>query len=122
MAAVLYTGGLALNGFFGWPLPACIVLTGVFAGSWAIYGGLSSVAWTGAFTAVVKICRRFGRHGPGTARGQRRRQLVRWLWIVIERNRALRALAPGRAAACFALTSCGNSYNRLSVVQGRTIR
>jgi solute:Na+ symporter, SSS family len=55
MAAVLYTGGLALHGFFGWPMPLCIVLTGLFAGGWAIYGGLSSVAWTGVFTAVVKL-------------------------------------------------------------------
>src|SRR5688572_15728340 len=47
MAAVLYTGGLALSGFFGWPLTACIVGIGVFAGGWAVYGGLSTVAWTG---------------------------------------------------------------------------
>ena len=55
MAAVLYAGGLALSGFLGWPLSLCILLTGIFAGGWAIYGGLSSVAWTGFFTAIVKI-------------------------------------------------------------------
>jgi solute:Na+ symporter, SSS family len=55
MAAVMYAGGLALSGFFGWPLTACIVVTGLFAGGWAVYGGLNTVAWTGMLTAVVKI-------------------------------------------------------------------
>ncbi len=55
MAAVMYAGGLALAGFFGWPLLACIIGTGIFAGGWAVYGGLNTVAWTGVLTAVVKI-------------------------------------------------------------------
>ncbi|MES2473181.1 MAG: sodium/solute symporter [Pseudomonadota bacterium] len=55
MAAVLYAGGLALSGFFGWPLIWCIIGTGIFAGGWAVYGGLNTVAWTGLLTAVVKI-------------------------------------------------------------------
>jgi solute:Na+ symporter, SSS family len=55
MAAVMYAGGLALSGFFGWPLMACIIGTGLFAGGWAVYGGLNTVAWTGVFTAIVKI-------------------------------------------------------------------
>src|SRR4051812_18422973 len=55
MAAVMYAGGLALSGFFGWPLLWCIVGTGAFAGGWAVYGGLNTVAWTGVLTAIVKI-------------------------------------------------------------------
>ena len=55
MAAVMYAGGLALSGFFGWPLLWCIIGTGAFAGMWAIYGGLNTVAWTGVFSAIVKI-------------------------------------------------------------------
>ena len=55
MAAVMYAGGLALSGFFGWPLLWCIIGTGIFAGGWAVYGGLNKVAWTGLLTAVVKI-------------------------------------------------------------------
>ena len=55
MAAVMYAGGLALSGFFGWPLMACIIGTGLFAGGWAVYGGLNTVAWTGVLTAIVKI-------------------------------------------------------------------
>ena len=55
MAAVMYAGGLALAGFFGWPLMWCIIGTGLFAGGWAVYGGLNTVAWTGVLTAIVKI-------------------------------------------------------------------
>jgi SSS family solute:Na+ symporter len=55
MAAVMYAGGLALAGFFGWPLLWCIIGTGAFAGAWAMYGGLNTVAWTGVLTAIVKI-------------------------------------------------------------------
>ncbi len=55
LAAVLYGGGLALNKIFGWDLWFAIVVLGIVAGSWAIYGGLSSVAWTDLFTVVVMI-------------------------------------------------------------------
>ncbi|MBC8871550.1 MAG: sodium/solute symporter [Planctomycetes bacterium] len=55
LAAVLYGGGLALNKLFGWDLWFAIILLGVVAGTWAIYGGLSSVAWTDLFTVIVMI-------------------------------------------------------------------
>ncbi len=55
LAAVLYGGGLALNKLFGWDLWFAIVLLGIVAGTWAIYGGLSSVAWTDLFTVIVMI-------------------------------------------------------------------
>ena len=55
LAAVLYGGGLAVASLFGWDLWFSIVLLGIVAGSWAIYGGLSSVAWTDLFTVVVMI-------------------------------------------------------------------
>jgi SSS family solute:Na+ symporter len=51
----MYAGGLALSGFFGWPLIWCVIGTGLFAGMWAVYGGLNTVAWTGVLTAIVKI-------------------------------------------------------------------
>ena len=55
LAAVLYGGALALQSLFGWDLWPAIVLLGGVAGSWAIYGGLKSVAWTDFFTIVVMI-------------------------------------------------------------------
>jgi SSS family solute:Na+ symporter len=75
LAAVLYGGGLAVQSLFGdsigrviqrvAPISAAslpeaelwvaIVLLGVIAGAWAIYGGLSSVAWTDFFMLIIMI-------------------------------------------------------------------
>ena len=55
LAAVLYGGGIALHELFGWNLWFAIVVLGLVAGVWAIWGGLSSVAWTDAFTLVVML-------------------------------------------------------------------
>lgn len=81
LAAVLYGGGLALaklfenvissvtlpllNRFYWGELTPeivsqanlwlAIIVLGVVAGSWAIYGGLRSVAWTDFFTVIVMV-------------------------------------------------------------------
>jgi len=55
LAAVLYGGALALENLFGWNLWSAIIILGAVAGFWAIYGGLSSVAWTDLFTVVVMV-------------------------------------------------------------------
>ncbi len=55
LAAVLYGGALALQNLFGWDLWFAIITLGIVAGIWAIYGGLSSVAWTDLFTVAVMI-------------------------------------------------------------------
>jgi SSS family solute:Na+ symporter len=80
LAAVLYGGGLALARLFPevltkltlplagrvhatvtpglqdqWNLWLAIIALGVVAGSWAIYGGLKSVAWTDFFTVIVML-------------------------------------------------------------------
>ncbi|MCF6286355.1 MAG: sodium/solute symporter, partial [Candidatus Hydrogenedentes bacterium] len=55
LAAVLYGGGLALQNLFGWSLGFSVVSLAVVAGSWAVYGGLKSVAWTDFFTVIVMI-------------------------------------------------------------------
>ncbi len=55
LATVLYGGGLALHALFGWPLWFAIITLGIVAGSWAIYGGLRSVAWTDFFTVIIMI-------------------------------------------------------------------
>lgn len=55
LAAVLYGGALALHALFGWDLWPSIIGLGIVAGIWAVYGGLSSVAWTDLFTVAVMI-------------------------------------------------------------------
>ena len=117
MAAVLYTGGLALHGFFGWPMPACIVLTGVFAGTWAVYGGLSSVAWTGAFTAIVKFAGASAVTVLGLLAVSGDGNIVHGFWTVIERNRALSGAWHQALEHVRTHLTAANTYNRLSVVQ-----
>ena len=117
MAAVLYTGGLALHGFFGWPMPACIAVTGVFAGTWAVYGGLSSVAWTGAFTAIVKFAGASAVSVLGLLAVSGDGNIVHGFWIVIERNRALSGAWHQALEHVRTHLTAANSYNRLSVVQ-----
>lgn len=55
LAAVLYGGALALHNLFAWEMWPALIGLGVVAGVWAIYGGLSSVAWTDLFTLVVML-------------------------------------------------------------------
>jgi SSS family solute:Na+ symporter len=55
MAAVLYTGGLAIEQLFGWDIVVAIIVLGVVAGMWSVYGGLSSVAWTDTFNLVIML-------------------------------------------------------------------
>lgn len=118
MAAVLYTGGLALNGFFGWSLALCIVLTGLFAGGWAIYGGLSSVAWTGVFTAVVKITGASAVTVLGLLAVSGHGSLIEGFRIVIERNRAASGIWQQAVQHMLSQVTAADSYNRLSVIQG----
>jgi SSS family solute:Na+ symporter len=118
MAAVLYAGGLALSGFLGWPLLTCIILTGLFAGGWAIYGGLSAVAWTGVFTAVIKIGGVATLSVFGLLAVSGNGNIIDGFMTVLERNRAL--TGPWHEALVRSvphLTSAGG-YDRLSVIQG----
>ena len=117
MAAVLYTGGLALHGFFGWPMPLCIVLTGLFAGGWAIYGGLSSVAWTGVFTAVVKLTGASAISVLGLLAVSGNGSIVDGFRTVIERNRAVSGAWHEALQHVVAHITASGSYNRLSVFQ-----
>lgn len=117
MAAVLYTGGLALNGFFGWPMSLCIVLTGIFAGGWAIYGGLSTVAWTGVFTAVVKFTGAFAVTILGLLAVSRDGSIFDGFRVVIDHNRAASGVWHQAVQNILPHLTHADRYNRLSVIQ-----
>ncbi len=141
LAAVLYGGALAIQTLFASELarltdllPAgagltaadaqqlqlwvAIVVLGVIAGMWAIYGGLSSVAWTDLFTVVLMVAGGLtvtvlsldALAGPNGS-------LADGLSVMIERNRA--AEGPWREAveSSFENLTKTDSYNRLSVIQ-----
>jgi len=121
LAAVLYGGGLALHKLFGWNLWFAIIALGVVAGSWAIYGGLKSVAWTDFFTVIIMI-------GGGimvTVLGLymlsgESHSLVEGFRVMLERNSAnegvWRQVVERNAQNIVHL----NNYNRLSVIQPMT--
>ncbi|MCR4415549.1 MAG: sodium/solute symporter [Thermoguttaceae bacterium] len=120
LAAVLYGGGVALAALFHWDLWFSIALLGIVAGGWAIYGGLSSVAWGDLFMVVVMVLGGMtvtllglqSLSGDGSV-------LDGWR-VMIERNQATSgpwAEGIARHAQQLAGTS---TYNRLSVFQPAT--
>ncbi len=55
LAAVLYGGGIALQKLFGWNIWFSIIVLGVAAGIWALYGGLKSAAWIDLVTVIIMV-------------------------------------------------------------------
>jgi len=55
MATVLYSGGLALQTIFGFPLAGGIAALAVFAGAYTAYGGLKAVVWTDLVQGIVLL-------------------------------------------------------------------
>jgi len=120
LAAVLYGGALAIQNLFGWDLWISILVLGIVAGMWAIYGGLSSVAWTDLFMVIVMVAggmtvtylglQALAGEGGTIADG---------LQVMLERNEAQSgpwAEAVGRHLRSLAGYDA-HAYNRLSVFQ-----
>ena len=86
--------------------------------AWAIYGGLSSVAWTGLFTAVIKIGGVATLSVFGLLAVAGNSSIIDGFMIVLERNRAL--TGPWHEALIHSvphLTSAA-AYDRLNIIQG----
>ena len=121
LAAVLYGGGLALHTLFGWSLWFSILSLGVVAGSWAIYGGLRSVAWTDFFTIIIMIAGGLMVTFLGLymLSGDEHSLAEGWR-VMIEKNQAqtgIWAQAVEQNAQTLAAT---DTYDRLSVIQPAT--
>ncbi len=118
LAAVLYGGGLALHTLFGWNLWFSIIFLGIVAGSWAIYGGLKSVAWTDFFTVIVMIVGGlmvtvlglYMLSGEAHSLGDGFR-------VMIERNQAQEGIWKDAVARHAQSMVHGDRYNRLAVIQ-----
>jgi solute:Na+ symporter, SSS family len=141
LAAVLYGGALAIQKLFaseltrltdllpgGAALSAddaqqlqlwiAIVVLGFVAGFWAIYGGLSSVAWTDLFTVVVMIAggitvTLLGLQALAGEEGS----LADGVATMIERNRAVHGPWREAVESNVANLAKTDSYNRLSIIQ-----
>jgi solute:Na+ symporter, SSS family len=118
LAAVLYGGGLALHTLFGWNLWLAIIILGTVAGSWAIYGGLKSVAWTDFFTVIVMILGGLlvtvlGLYMlSGDAHS-----LTEGFRVMIERNQATEGIWAEVTKRTAPHIVHADTYNRLSVIQ-----
>ena len=123
LAAVLYGGGLALHKLFGWNLWFAIVVLGVVAGSWAIYGGLKSVAWTDFFTVIIMLVGGLmvTLLGLYMLSGDSH-SLVDGFRVMLERNQAKGGVWKEAVLQNARQMVHQDQYNRLSVVQPITHR
>ena len=121
LAAVLYGGGVALQSLFGWPLWFAILALGVVAGSWAIYGGLRSVAWTDLFTVFVMVVGGLlvTVLGLYSLSGDDHSLVEGWR-VMIERNRADEGIWQAAVARTAPEIVHADEYDRLSVIQPST--
>ncbi|MEW4564444.1 sodium/solute symporter [Bremerella sp. JC770] len=121
LATVLYGGGLALQSMFGWSLWFSIIALGIVAGVWAIYGGLSSVAWTDLLTVVVMIAGGvlvsvLGLQALAGEDGN----LLDGFRVMIERNQATSGPWAEAVAQQREHLTDQETYNRLSLFQSPT--
>ena len=121
LAAVLYGGALALHELFGWDLWPSIIGLGIVAGVWAVYGGLSSVAWTDLFTVAVMLVggivvtvlglQALAPEGGGVVDG---------FQVMLERNEATSGKWAEAVQSNTQELAGTDTYNRLSVIQPAT--
>jgi SSS family solute:Na+ symporter len=118
LAAVLYGGGVALEKLFGWNLWFAIIALGVVAGSWAIYGGLKSVAWTDFFTVIIMVAGGLMVTilGLYMLSGESH-SLLKGFEVMLDRNRADHGIWQQVVAQNAEHIVRRETYNRLSVVQ-----
>lgn len=116
MATVLYAGGIVIQELFGWNTMIAIVVLGIVAGFWSVYGGLSSVAWTDTFNLVIMLA------GAGAVvylgldvlgHGS----FLHGVHTMLVRNRAHDGLWRAAVERHQALFTAAPHYNRLSVMQ-----
>ena len=121
LAAVLYGGALVLQTLFGWPFWTAIIALGIVAGTWAIYGGLSSVAWTDFFTVIVMMAGGvivviFGLDMLAGDTGS----IVDGFKIMIDRNLAEEGIWAEAVSQTSQKLAHTDSYNRMAVIQPAT--
>jgi len=118
LAAVLYGGALALQSLFGWPFWPAIIALAIVAGAWAIYGGLSSVAWTDFFTVIVMLAGGFAvtLYGLNMLGGQDG-SIVDGFRIMLQRNQATDGAWAQAVSQTAQQLAHVDEYNRMSLFQ-----
>lgn len=118
LAAVLYGGGLAIHKLFGWDIWFSIIILGVVAGIWAIYGGLKSVAWMDLLTIIIMVAGGLMVTMLGFyALSGESHSLIEGFKVMIERNQGKTGVWAEAIGRNIQYMVKGDSYNRLSVIQ-----
>lgn len=121
LAAVLYGGALALHELFGWEMWPSIIGLGIIAGIWAVYGGLSSVAWTDLFTVAVMLIGGILVTVLGLlALAPEGGSIVEGFQVMLERNEAKTGQWAEAVQSNTQELTGTDTYNRLSVIQPST--
>lgn len=121
LAAVLYGGALALHELFGWEMWPSIIGLGIVAGIWAVYGGLSSVAWTDLFTVAVMLVGGIVVTALGlSALAPEGGSIVDGFQVMLQRNEATSGLWAEAVQSNAHELARTDTYNRLSVIQPAT--
>ena len=118
---MLYGGALMLEKLFGWDLWFAIISLGVVAGTWAIYGGLRSVAWTDFVTLLVMIVGGLmvTLYGLDYLSGDSHSLTEGWR-VMIDRNQAHSGVWREAVEKNAWQIARVEEYNRLSVIQPPT--
>ena len=117
LAGPLYGGGLVLHNLFGWEIWHTILVLGLVSGIWAIYGGLSSVAWTDSFMVVVKLAGGLAVTLLGLAALGEGAGIFHGFHVMLERNQATSGLWAEAVHRHLSHMTAAPTYNRLSVFQ-----
>ncbi len=144
LAAVLYGGGLAIQKLFDaelstltrpaaalvcgpdvaatavadWNLWFAILLLGIVAGAWTIYGGLSSVAWTDFFALILMVVGGFLVTVLGLyALSPDGQSLVEGWRVMIERNQGRSGPWADFVQRHARAIAGADHYDRLSIIQ-----
>ncbi|MBN2090509.1 sodium/solute symporter [candidate division KSB1 bacterium] len=118
LAAVLYGGGLAIHKLFGWNIWFSIIILGVVAGIWAIYGGLKSVAWMDLLTIIIMVAGGLMVTMLGFyALSGESHSLIEGFKVMIERNQGKTGVWAEAISRNIQYMVKADSYNRLSVIQ-----
>ncbi|MDC0935557.1 sodium/solute symporter [Pirellulales bacterium] len=121
LAAVLYGGALALHELFGWEMWPSIIGLGIVSGIWAVYGGLSSVAWTDLFTVAVMLVGGIVVTVLGLlALAPEGDSVVYGFRVMLERNEATSGQWAEAVQSNAQELAGTDTYNRLSVIQPAT--
>ncbi len=117
LSAIIYGGGLALHTLFDIPFWLSVIIIGLLSGVWAIYGGLSSVAWSDFLTVTLMVLGGLLVTFLGLQSLSDHNSVIDGIRVLLESNKAETGVFAQAAARATEHISSTGYYDRLSVFQ-----